>query len=204
MHFWRTKIFDLGLYSEINRPLPFQPDIATEEEFIWTLKDYCKVNPVDAVCLNMEYSLNYIQYMRAHQFLVRNPKCLLIIGMVNKTVTFGTDIEYIGPGSLVPLLWNHSPAIVLGKPGAALGQHLIDKFNVRDPKRVLFIGDSLEEDISFGNRCGFQTMLVLTGMTKREDVMRQKDEKSIPDYVAESIFDFEEIVGDEEGYINAE
>lgn len=64
------------------------------------------------------------------------------------------------------------------------------EFKVNEPKRVLLIGDILETDIVFGKMGGFQTMLVLTGCTKKEDMEVITNENEKPDYYADSVADF--------------
>jgi Predicted sugar phosphatases of the HAD superfamily len=39
-------------------------------------------------------------------------------------------------------------------------------------KRAVVIGDQLETDIRMGNENGYDTVLVLTGISKREDIER--------------------------------
>lgn len=57
---------------------------------------------------------------------------------------------------------------------------------------MLFVGDSLESDIKFGQECGFQTLLVLTGATKLADLeleARKQHGAIIPDFVVEKLSD---------------
>ncbi|MEM0503668.1 MAG: HAD hydrolase-like protein, partial [Archaeoglobaceae archaeon] len=49
---------------------------------------------------------------------------------------------------------------------------------------VVVVGDQIEVDVVAGKNIGAETLLVLTGVTKREDI--EKSEVK-PDYVAESL-----------------
>lgn len=67
--------------------------------------------------------------------------------------------------------------IYLGKPNAAIFQralrHLAETGKgVREPehRRILMVGDSLRSDTRGGNRMGFSTALVLTGITTAEQL----------------------------------
>jgi ribonucleotide monophosphatase NagD (HAD superfamily) len=55
-----------------------------------------------------------------------------------------------------------------------------------EPSRTLMIGDRFSTDILFGNRFGMKTILVLSGIAKRED-LSSVDKEQMPQYVSESI-----------------
>lgn len=82
----------------------------------------------------------------------------------------------------------------MGKPGQNMAKILIKQFNV-DPQRTLMIGDRCNTDILFGNRAGFTTLLVLTGISTLLDIekMKQSEEKDqqdlIPDYYIDALGD---------------
>lgn len=56
-----------------------------------------------------------------------------------------------------------------GKPSSDLSALLVEEFGV-DPAKSVMIGDRLDTDIAFGNSCGMSTLLVLTGVSTREEV----------------------------------
>ena len=72
--------------------------------------------------------------------------------------------------------------------------HLKSLPDLKDPEQALFIGDSLHSDVRFAKMCGFQTLIVLSGGTKLEDITQLKSENERPDYVAYSMQDFNEIL----------
>ena len=57
---------------------------------------------------------------------------------------------------------------------------------IRDPKRVMMVGDSLASDIRGGNGAGFTTCLVLTGITTPE-LVEQADADRRPDEIFKSV-----------------
>ncbi|ALC43008.1 CG5577 [Drosophila busckii] len=56
-----------------------------------------------------------------------------------------------------------------GKPNPYMCSHLI-RNGVIKPERTLMIGDTLYTDIQFGYNCGFQTLMVGTGVSSLADV----------------------------------
>jgi len=73
------------------------------------------------------------------------------------------------------------PVPHVGKPNA----ELLAGFN--DLGRCLMVGDNLDTDVRFGVNCGLDTLLVLSGVSSRDDVARS-DVK--PTYIADTIADF--------------
>lgn len=52
------------------------------------------------------------------------------------------------------------------------------------------VGDNLSTDIEFGLGSGVRTLLVMGGVTKREQVFGPDHSKTVPDLVMESFGDF--------------
>lgn len=73
--------------------------------------------------------------------------------------------------------------IVIGKPSKIIGKLLLDKLKLK-PEEVLLLGDRLETDIALGNKLGMKTALVLTGISKREDIEKSGIE---PDFVLDKL-----------------
>ncbi|KAL9701451.1 hypothetical protein quinque_004892 [Culex quinquefasciatus] len=99
---------------------------------------------VGAVVMDIDVNISLAHLMKAKCYLQRNPECLLIAG---------------------PPTTSGRKALVLGKPGQALADFILDQFNVTRPERTLFVGDMLPQDMGFGTRCGFQKLLMLSGGT---------------------------------------
>jgi ribonucleotide monophosphatase NagD (HAD superfamily) len=59
------------------------------------------------------------------------------------------------------------PAIIMGKPNTMCFDLLREQHNLDHVpnENFLFIGDNLSTDIVFGNDCGIDTLLVLSGVT---------------------------------------
>lgn len=168
------------------------PDDPLEESFkkiVATIHDRA---PVRAVVVDVDFNLNYPKLLRAELYLKNDPGCLLIAGAVDKVLHAKRDFDLIGPGYFLGIL-EHSTgrkATVLGKPGAELAQQVKTLYGVEDPRRVLFVGDMMEQDMAFASRCGFQKLLVLSGGATKEDMLQQQDVACTGDYYADSLADF--------------
>ncbi|XP_053984504.1 glycerol-3-phosphate phosphatase [Hylaeus volcanicus] len=85
-------------------------------------------------------------------------------------------------------------AVMVGKPEPFLIEYITKKYGL-NPARTLMIGDNRATDILLGKRCGFKTLLVLSGITTQSDVDAMNapnaDTKNliIPDYYADQLSD---------------
>jgi len=69
--------------------------------------------------------------------------------------------------------------IVAGKPEPAIFQTAL---NLYKPQSPLFVGDRMDTDILGANRAGIKSVLVLTGVSTRKDVLAAKPEER-PSYI---------------------
>jgi len=81
----------------------------------------------------------------------------------------------------------------MGKPSDALLGLLTSVYKI-DLRRTLMVGDTVQTDIVFGNRGGMKTLLVLTGVTTREEleqvVLPGHDVLRHPTFVLERLGEF--------------
>jgi len=96
-----------------------------------------------------------------------------------------------GAGAMIGALAGSSGKqlkVVIGKPST----HMI-KIALRilgsTPSETAIVGDGLDTDILVGKRVGLSTILVLTGVSSRQDVKRVRGTKMVPDFVIKSIRD---------------
>jgi len=76
---------------------------------------------------------------------------------------------------------------VVGKPNHLMIRHAERLFGI-EPARALMIGDSLDTDIDVGVQAQMKTVLVLSGLTSREQLRRRPYQ---PDYVFDSVADID-------------
>lgn len=74
---------------------------------------------------------------------------------------------------------------VAGKPSPLMLEVILRRWDL-PPAECLVVGDRLETDIELGRNAGVSTCLVLTGVTRREQLAQSPVQ---PDYVLESIAD---------------
>lgn len=74
-------------------------------------------------------------------------------------------------------------AVTAGKPGKYMFD-LLEKSGVAPTKKTLLVGDSLQTDIAGGEKAGYSTALVMTGVTKKTDL----DGNAVtPDFILEDV-----------------
>ena len=83
--------------------------------------------------------------------------------------------------------------LVAGKPSRLIIDMALQRLGV-PAASCLVVGDRLETDILMGKRAGMATALVLTGVTRREDLARAAVQ---PDYVLTSVAELLQIMGGE-------
>lgn len=153
---------------------------------------------VGAVVVDIDANISLRHLMRAKCHLQRNPECLLIAGATDYIIPLGSGMDVIGPGYFIDILERacNRKVLVLGKPGQALAEFILEQFCVTQPDRTLFVGDMLPQDMGFGTRCGFQKLLMLSGGTTMEMLLAHTDPEEMPHYYADSFADFVQLYKD--------
>lgn len=146
---------------------------------------------VGAVVVDIDVNISLQNLMRAKCYLEQDPSCLFIAGATDFIIPLDSSMDVIGPGYFIDILERSTgrKALVLGKPGKALAQVVREQFQIESPKRVLFVGDMLPQDMGFGSRCGFQKLLMLSGGTSIDDLLAHDNPDQLPDYYADSFAD---------------
>jgi ribonucleotide monophosphatase NagD (HAD superfamily) len=80
---------------------------------------------------------------------------------------------------------NRRVEVVVGKPSRIMLDVALERLAL-PASACLMVGDRLETDVTMGRAAGMPTALVLTGVTRREDLASAPVR---PDYVLESIRD---------------
>ncbi|XP_058458593.1 uncharacterized protein LOC131435096 isoform X2 [Malaya genurostris] len=153
---------------------------------------------VGAVVVDIDVNISLSHMMKAKCYLQQNRDCLLIAGATDYIIPLDSSMDVIGPGYFIEILERASnrKAMVLGKPGQALAEFILEQFHVTQPERTLFIGDMLPQDMGFGTRCGFQKVLMLSGGTTKEMLMTHEKPHELPHFYADSFADFVQLYKD--------
>ncbi|KAK7683582.1 hypothetical protein QCA50_013420 [Cerrena zonata] len=155
----------------------------------FSLANFTPDPSVGAVLCGLDTAINYTKLSKAFQYLIRNPGCAFLA--TNEDSTYpAADGLLPGAGSIsAPLRYAYAKdPISIGKPNGTMLECIKAKHDF-DPKRTLMIGDRLNTDIQFGKNGGLDTLLVLTGITKEEEITGPNASPIIPDYVTKSLGD---------------
>ena len=102
----------------------------------------------------------------------------------------------IGSGAIAASLEYASgrkPDAVVGKPSVYLIKKLLQMHKIK-PRDAVFLGDRLEIDIRMANKAGMKSVLVLTGVAKRKDVLRAP-KSDRPDLIVKSAAEIGKALG---------
>ncbi|KDR19681.1 Phosphoglycolate phosphatase [Zootermopsis nevadensis] len=181
----------LGIKNFGVGPDPLVGDVAK-----LVMKDFKQDPDVGAVIVGFDEYFSYPKILKAASYL-NNPDCLFIAtNMDERGPCVINDCVIPGTGSMVAAIETcvGRKPFLIGKPSAYIINAIRKRYNV-DPKRTLMIGDRCNTDILLGTRCGFKTLLVLTGVNTLEDVMNWKesdnkeDHDLVPDYYIDKLGD---------------
>ncbi|XP_054730352.1 uncharacterized protein LOC129239084 [Anastrepha obliqua] len=158
---------------------------------IQTIADVTKPEQkVGAVLYDINLNLNYAQICAATRYL-KDKDCVFIAAGTDWLLPMTSDLTMPGFCDTLETIqrFTHKEAIIVSKPAALLGDIVKEIYKLKDPKRCLFIGDSMTHDIRFALAVGFQALLVLSGSTPKEEMLAADIEQQ-PDYYADGIVDF--------------
>ncbi|PAV17761.1 2-phosphoglycolate phosphatase [Pyrrhoderma noxium] len=157
---------------------PFQPSSYTPDPSI------------GAVLCGLDMAINYTKLSKAFIHLNTDPSCLFLATNTDSTYPAQGGVLLPGAGSIsAPLRFalGREP-LSLGKPSQVMLDCIKAKHNF-DPKKTIMVGDRLNTDIQFGKEGGLSTLLVLTGISREEDLAPERSPPAIPDYITNSIGD---------------
>jgi 4-nitrophenyl phosphatase len=131
--------------------------------------DACSFKP-DCVVVSLDREFSY-QRLAEAQFAVLRGAMLVA---TNRDPQFpGADRLYPGAGSIVAAVETacRQQATAIGKPGPILYQMLLRSAGA-DLARTIVVGDNLVTDIAAAEAMNLPSVLVLTGVTRREDLLQ--------------------------------
>ena len=122
---------------------------------------------IDFVVVGLDRDFNYRKLARAMRAIRDGAEFIA----TNRDATFPVESGDLlpGGGSLVAALVTAvgREPVLIGKPETYAMQKVLDQTGAR-PDQTIVVGDRLDTDIEAGNRIGAWTVLVLTGVTSRE------------------------------------
>ncbi|KAF2898597.1 hypothetical protein ILUMI_07573 [Ignelater luminosus] len=165
------------------------------------IRTFAKINPnIGAVIVDADLNLNFPKIFKAATHLKR-PDVIFMTGATDRRIPVGANFEFMGPGYFQQALIDFTGRVPLGfgKPGLPFSNYVNKKFNITNPSKTLFVGDSLEQDIGFSAQSGYQTLLVLTGATTMDHVSENNNKEWVPNFYVNSFGDLHQLIIDKLG-----
>ncbi|KAG5877029.1 hypothetical protein JTB14_005251 [Gonioctena quinquepunctata] len=197
-----TQLYVVGSYTYKNElrkagfvVAPDPPQIV-EETAAGLLQYIADDKNIGAVIFDYDPNVTWVKLQKCITYLKRKD-CLFISG---------TGEKYLPYGSIGPLIGNHynlqglkelsgRESYHIAKPSIHYNEFFERKFGITNPKRVLFIGDSINEDMGTAALGRYQKLLVLTGTATKKDLSNWKyPEEYKPEYYVESMGVFNNIL----------
>lgn len=166
-HFRNQKVFLLGT-----------PDL--EDEFIHS-KIILSEDP-DVVVLGFDTTLTYKKLWKTCDLIRKGLPYIATHPDLNCPVKDGFMPDIGSIIAFVKASTGREPDMIIGKPNLPILQAISEKFTT-DLLKVCMVGDRLYTDIAMGEK-GIQTVLVLSGETKMEDIPNSPFQ---PDLVVQSV-----------------
>lgn len=95
-----------------------------------------------------------------------------------------------GTGMIIGALYwmtGREPDVVVGKPSKVIMEQALEILNL-DAEDVVVVGDQIDVDVKAGKAVGAETLLVLTGVTTKENLEKMVERFNLkPDYVLDSL-----------------
>ncbi len=137
----------------------------------------------DFVVAGLDYGLTYRSLQKACTAIRRGARFIATNADLTLPVE-GGDL-WPGAGSIVAAIQACSGVspVVIGKPNKYMAEVALQRLGV-GPTEALCVGDRLGTDIACGARAGIPTALLLTGVSRREDI---PGAEAAPDYVFEDL-----------------
>jgi 4-nitrophenyl phosphatase len=135
-----------------------------------------------AVVIGLDLEFTYAKLKAAHEAIQRGA---LFIA-TNADTTLPTEAGLVpGAGSIVAALAaaTGQRPIVIGKPETPMLETAMTRMGT-PPEETVMLGDRLDTDILAGERAGMLTVLVLTGVSTREDL---SSAEALPDVVVSDL-----------------
>ena len=135
-----------------------------------------------AVVIGLDLEFTYAKLKAAHEAIQRGARFIA----TNADSTLPTEAGLVpGAGSIVAALAaaTGQRPIVIGKPETPMLEMAMIRMGAQ-PEETVMLGDRLDTDILAGERAGMPTVLVLTGVSTREDL---NSAEALPDVVVSDL-----------------
>ncbi|KTW31064.1 4-nitrophenylphosphatase [Pneumocystis jirovecii RU7] len=142
---------------------------------------------VGAVLCGLDLHINYLKYSKAFNYLQNKNTLFLVTNSDSTYPTSGGLFPGAGSCSAPLSCASGREPIFLGKPNLEMLQAIESEFKF-DKSKTCFIGDRIDTDILFAKNSGIKSCLVLTGISKEDDILKNTLD-IIPDYYIKTLGD---------------
>lgn len=143
---------------------------------------------VGAVLIALDFHINYWKMAVAMTY-VRRGAVLLATNSDPSLPLAGSIFPGAGSVGAGIVKATGKQPIVMGKPSQAMMDAIEGRFKL-DRGRTCMVGDRLDTDIKFGNDGGLGgTLLVLSGVTHKQQILGESRDEIVPGYYAETLGD---------------
>lgn len=151
---------------------------------VFECSDKFEIKKIDYVVAGLDINFNFNKLYIAQQAILNGAKFIA----TNYDATYPTESGVMpGGGSIVKAIEFASGVkpLVIGKPETYSLKAILKIHNIL-PENAYLVGDRIETDIVVGKKMKIKTFLVLTGVTKLEDLKNIKREY-MPEYVIKNL-----------------
>lgn len=147
----------------------------------------------DYVVVGIDRQITYLKIKAAQQAILHGAGFIA----TNRDATYPLENDRVEPGAgaivaAIEVCSGSTPHLV-GKPETYSLDKILELTGT-EAKDALMVGDRLDTDILVGKRAGVRTALVLTGLTKRDQVRSLSPER-MPDLVLEDLSELRPALG---------
>lgn len=143
----------------------------------------------DIVLVGLDRTIDYKKLSIGYRAIEKGAEFIA----TNQDVVYPVEDGFLpGAGAIVSAVESctRKSPFIIGKPRSYFAE-LINEEEKLGKEEMIIVGDRLDTDIQFAKNTGIKSVLVLTGVTKKEDVEKSKVK---PDYVIESINELPELL----------
>ena len=145
---------------------------------------------IDAVIVAFDRTFNYQKLNTAYQALIHGARFFATNGDRVCPVPGGAIPDAGATIAALEAITSRKLEFLAGKPSPLILETALQVLGM-PAGRCLMVGDRLETDIRMGKAAGMYTGVVLTGVTRREDLLSTSDH---PDYVLDNLAGLLEII----------
>ena len=180
-----TSIIALGDYIEVHHPganVYVLGEAALKEQLLDRNFTVDPSKPIDVVVQGLKRDVTYDQLTVAVQAILAGAE--YVVTNTDRLIPTETGMNP-SSGAITAFIQfaTRKEPIIIGKPNNPIMEGALKQLGI-DKSKVLMIGDNYDTDIMAGMNMDMDTLLVLTGVTVREDLeMIQKQ----PTYIIESL-----------------